>query len=73
MPTDYSKFLNEIPKRTRKWVHQHVVPDTMGPNNKMYLTPANRAERRAAGRPGDPFGGYMVAAKTTPYEKPQED
>lgn len=71
MATGLSITLNEIPNRTRKWVHQHSVPDTLGPDNKMYPTPANRAERRAAGRPGGPFG-YMITAKTTPYDKPQE-
>ncbi len=72
MASDYSKFLKAIPKRTRHWVHQHDVPDTLGPDNKMYPTPANRAERRAAGHPGGPFG-YMVAPVTTPYVKPRED
>ena len=68
MPTDYSKFLSEIPKRTRQWVHQHSVPDVLGADNKMHPAPANRKERRAAGRPGGPFG-WMVAPSTTPYEK----
>lgn len=70
--TGITALLNEIPNRTRQWVHQHNVPDTLGPDNKMYPTPANRAERRAAGRPGGPFG-YMISSKTTPYEKPQEN
>jgi hypothetical protein len=48
------------------------VPDVLGPDNKMYPQPANRRERRAAGRPGGPFG-WMVRATTTPYEKSQED
>jgi hypothetical protein len=67
--TGLTAILNEIPKRTRQWVHQHYVPDVLGPDNKMYPSPANRAERRAAGRPGGPFG-WMVAPSTTPYEKP---
>lgn len=69
MPTALSEFLSGIPNRTRQWVHQHNVPDTEGKNGKFYATPANRAERRAAGRPGGPFG-YMVEAVTTPYVKP---
>jgi hypothetical protein len=72
MPSDYSKFLNEIPNRTRQHIHRHDVPDTLGADNKMVPTPANRAERRKAGRPGGPFG-YMVAAVTVPYEKPQDE
>lgn len=72
MATGLSVTLNEIPNRTREWVHRHDVENVPGPGNKMYPQPANRRERRAAGRPGGPFG-YMITAKTTPYEKPQED
>lgn len=60
--------LNEIPAPESIWVKKHVVPDTKGPKGEMFPTPANRAERRAAGRPGGAFG-YMVKASTTPYEK----
>jgi hypothetical protein len=72
MATGLSVTLSEIPARTPQWVHKHVVPDVLGPDNKMYPQPANRRERRAAGRPGGPFG-WMVRATTTPYEKPQEE
>jgi hypothetical protein len=68
MTTDLSEYLSSIPKRTRTWVHQHVVPDTKGPGGKMYPTPANRAERRRAGRPGG-VNGWFATAVTTPYEK----
>lgn len=68
--TGLTAILNEIPNRTRQWVHQHSVPDVLGPDNKMYPQAANRAERRKGLRGAF---GYMLPAKTTAYEKPQED
>ena len=67
MASGKSIELNQIPKRTRQWVHQHNVPDLMGPGGKMLPTPANRAERRAVGR--TPYG-FIRDAFTVPYVKP---
>lgn len=72
MPTDLSKFLSEIPRRTRQWVHKHEVSDIMGPDKKMYPAPVNRRERRAAGRPGGVFP-WVPVPNTISYTKPKEN
>lgn len=62
MPTDLSRYLSEIPKRTQRWVHQHIVQDYRGADGKMHPTPVNRRERRAVGK--------WFGPNTSSYVKP---
>lgn len=61
--TGLTAILNEIPNRTRQWVHLHQVQDYRGADGKMHPTPVNRRERRAVGK--------WFGPNTTPYVKPQ--
>jgi hypothetical protein len=68
MASGKSLTLALIPKRTRQWVHQHVVKDHWD-RGRQVPVPANRRERRLAERGRPWYGGASGSPRFRPQSR----